>query len=140
MFHYLESLKDHYKDLSIANVTDKQEVVEKSKTFYNKIKRNPNIVLVKDNLITNEKLLAETFNYYFVSVVANLGVNNNSVKSGVSNYDNYSSIISIKQHITSKNKVFWCRKVTKEEISSAIKTLNRKKTTLSNDIPTKIIQ
>ena len=106
MFHYLESLKDHYKDLSIANVTDKQEVLEKSKTFYNKIKRNPNIVLVKDNLITNEKLLAETFNYYFVSVAANLGVNNNSVKSGVSNYDNYSSIISIKQHITSKNKDF----------------------------------
>ena len=91
-------------------------------------------------MITNEKLLAETFNYYFVSVVANLGVNNNSVKSGVSNYDNYPSIISRKQHITSKNKVFWCRKVTKEEISSAIKTLNRKKTTLSNDIPTKIIQ
>ena len=49
-------------------------------------------------------------------------------------------IITIKQHITDKNKAFSFRKVTKEEISSAIKTLNRKKVTLYNDIPTKIIQ
>ena len=48
--------------------------------------------------------------------------------------------ITIKQHITDKNKAFSFRKVTKEEISSAIKTLNRKKVTLYNDIPTKIIQ
>ena len=49
-------------------------------------------------------------------------------------------IITIKQHITDKNKAFSFRKVTKEEISSTIKTLNRKKVTLYNDIPTKIIQ
>ena len=49
-------------------------------------------------------------------------------------------IITIKQHITDKNKAFSFRKVTKEEISSVIKTLNRKKVTLYNDIPTKIIQ
>ena len=50
------------------------------------------------------------------------------------------SIITIKQHITDKNKVFSFRKVTEDEISSAIKTLNHKKATLSNDIPTKMIQ
>ena len=49
-------------------------------------------------------------------------------------------IITIKQHITDKNKAFSFRKVTKEEISSAIKTLNRKKAFLSNVIPTKIVQ
>ena len=49
-------------------------------------------------------------------------------------------MITIKQHITDKNKVFSFKEFTKEEISSAIKTLNHKKATLSNDIPTKIIQ
>ena len=49
-------------------------------------------------------------------------------------------MITIKQQITEKNKVFPFRKVTKDKISSTIKTLNRKKATLSNDIPTKIIQ
>ena len=67
-------------------------------------------------------------------------LNNNSGKGDVSSYENHPNINSIKQHITDKNKVFSFRNVTKEEISSAIKTLNRKKATLSNDIPTKIIK
>ena len=109
--------------------------------FGNKIKGNPNIALVEgNNLIPNENPLAETFNHYFVNVVSNLGVNmldDNSGKGDISNYDNRPSIISIKQHITDKNKVFSFRNVTKEEISSTIKTLNCKRATLSNDILSK---
>ena len=109
--------------------------------FGNKIKGNPNIALVESNdLITDEKSLAETFNDYFVNVVLNLSINildEKSSKGYFSNYDNYQSIIIIKQRIT--NKAFSFRKVTKKEISAAIKTLNRKKATLFNDIPTKII-
>ena len=112
--------------------------------FGNKIKRNPKITLVQGtNLITDGKSLAETFNPYFVNIVSNLGVimlDDDYGKGDVSNYDNHPSIISIKQHMTDKKKVFFFRNVTKEEISSVIKTLNRKKPTLSNDIPTKIIQ
>ena len=112
--------------------------------FGNKIKGNPNIVLVESNdLITDEKLLAETFNDFFINVVSNLGINIIDDKSGkgdISNYDNRPSIITIKPRIADTNKVFSFRKVTKEEISSAIKTLNCKKATLSNDIPTKIIR
>ena len=73
----------------------------------------------------------------------NLGINipdDKSSKGDVSNYDDHASIITIKQHITDKNKVFSFRKVIKDEMSSAIKTLSHKKATLSNDIPTKIIQ
>ena len=111
--------------------------------FGNKIKGNPNIALVESNdLITDEKSLAETFNDYFVNVVLNLSINildEKSSKGYFSNYDNYQSIIIIKQRITDTNKAFSFRKVTKKEISAAIKTLNRKKATLFNDIPTKII-
>ena len=86
--------------------------------------------------------LVEALNDYFVNVVSNLCVNmldGNPGKGDVSSYDNHPSIISIKQHIRDKNKDFSFRNVTKEEISSAIKTLNRKKATLSNDISTKVI-
>ena len=82
----------------------------------------------------------ETFNNYFVNVFSNLGINTFDDKGGVSNYDNHPSIITMKQHITNKKKVFSFRKVTKDEISSAIKKLSRKKATLSNDIPIKTIQ
>ena len=64
----------------------------------------------------------------------------NSGKGDGSNYDNHPTIISIKQHITDKSTVFSFRNVTKEKISSVIKTLNCMKAALSNDIPTKIIQ
>ena len=54
-------------------------------------------------------------------------LDDNSGKDDVSNYDIHQSIISAKQHITDKNKVFSLRNVTNEEISSTIKTLNCKK-------------
>ena len=106
--------------------------------FGNKIKRNPNIGLVENNdLITDEKSLAETFNHYFVNIASNLVVNmldDDSGKGDYSNYDNHPSIISVKQHIADKNKVFSFRNVTTEELFAAIKTLYCKKA-----ISTKII-
>ena len=65
--------------------------------FGNKIKGNPNNVLLEGNndLIRDEKSLYETFNDYFVNVVSNLGINfvdDNSGKGDVSNYNsNYKS-------------------------------------------------
>ena len=137
--------RKHYEDLSIADVTDNKKFWKRVKSLFgNKIKGNPNIALVENNdLITDEKSLAETFNDYFVNVLSNLGINILDYKSGkgdVCNYDNHPSIITIKQYITDKNKVFSFRKVTKDEISSAIKKLICTKVTLSNDIPTKTIQ
>ena len=79
--------------------------------FGNKIKGNPNTSLVEsNNLITDEKSLAEPFNDYFVNVFSNFGRNILDEKSGkgdVSNCDNHPSIITIKQHIKNKNKVFF---------------------------------
>ena len=126
--------REYQEDLSIADVTDNKKFWKRVKPFFgNKIKGNPNIALVENNdLITDEKLLAETFNDCFVNVVANLGINFLDDKSGkgdVSNYDNHPSIIIIKQCIADKKKVFSFRKVTKDELSSAIKKLNLKKAT-----------
>ena len=57
--------RKHYKDLSIADVTDNKKFWKRVKPlFRNKIKGNPNITLVEGNdLITDEKSLAETFNH-----------------------------------------------------------------------------
>ena len=62
--------RKHYKDLSIADVTDNKKFWKRVKPLFgNKIKGNPNIALVESNdLITDEKSLAETFNHYFVNV------------------------------------------------------------------------
>ena len=104
--------RNHFEDLSIVDVTDNKKFWKRVKPLFgNNIKGNPNIALVESNdLTTDEKSLAETFNNYFVNVVSNLGINILDDKSGkgdVSNYDNHPSIITIKQHITDKNKVFF---------------------------------
>ena len=94
--------RKHYEDLSIADINDnKQKFWKRIKPFFgNKINGNPNIALVENNdLITDEKSLAETFNDYFVNVISNIGINILEGKSGkgdVSNYDNHPSIITIK--------------------------------------------
>ena len=112
--------------------------------FGHKIKWNPNIAPIESNdLVTDENLLAETFNVYFVNVVSNLRINILEDKSGkgdVSNYDNHPNIITIKQRIADTNKVFSFRTAIKEQISYAIQTLTCKKVTSSYDITTKIIQ
>ena len=41
-----------------------------------------------------------------------------SGKGDVSNYENHPRVITIKQHTSDKNKVFSCRKVTKDETSA----------------------
>ena len=93
--------RKHFEDLSIADVTDNKKFWKRVKPlFENQIKGNPNIALVESNdLITDEKSFAETFNNYFVNVVSNLGINILDDKSGkgdVSNYYNHPSIITIK--------------------------------------------
>ena len=124
--------RKHYENLSIADATDNKKFWKRVKPLFgNKIKGNPNIALVEGgDLITEGKSLAETFNSYFVNVVSNLDINilgDNSGKEDVSNYDNRPSIITRKQHVMDKNKVFSFRNVNKEKISSVIKTLNCKK-------------
>ena len=104
--------RKHYEDLSIADVTDNKKFWKRVKPLFgNKIKGNPNTSIVEsNNLITDEKSLAEPFNDYFVIVVSNFGRNilvDKSGKGDVSNYDNHPSIITIKQHIKNKNKVFF---------------------------------
>ena len=111
--------RKHDEDLSIGYNTDDKKLWKKVKPlFVNKIKMNPNITLAEpNNFITDEKSLAETFNDFFVNVVSNPGVNmrdDSSDKGDVSNCDKHPSIISIKQHISDKNKAFSVRSATKE--------------------------
>ena len=62
----LKAKKKHHEDLSIADVTDNKKFWKRVKPLFgSKIKGNVNIALVVDNnLITDEKSLAETFNDY----------------------------------------------------------------------------
>ena len=120
--------------------------------FGNKIKCKSQIALVEvNNLATDDKVLAKTFNKFFVNVAATLGIKFEKLPSNyhdinynldelIIRYNDHPSILAIKNTCTELNSTFTFKKVDKEQIFTAIKRLDPKKVSKSNDIPLRIIK
>ena len=101
-----------------------------------------------NSLVTDDKLLAKTFNKFFDNVAATLGIKYEKLPSNYdSNYNldeliirhnNHASILAIKNKYAELNPTFTFQKVDKEQISIAIKRLDSKKVSKSYDIPPRI--
>ena len=120
--------------------------------FGNKIKCKSQIALVEgNNLVADDKVLAKTFNKFFVNVAASLGIKYEKLPSNyddsnynpdelIIRYDDHPSILAIKNKCIESNSTFSFKKVDKEQISTAIKRLDSKNVSKSNDIPLRIIK
>ena len=118
----------------------------------NKIKCKSQISLVEGNsLVTNDKVLAKTFNKFFVNVAANLGIKYEKLPSNyddsnynldelIIRYNDHPSTLAIKNKCMESNSTFSFKKVDKEQIPTAIKRLDSKTVSESNDIPLRIIK
>ena len=114
--------------------------------FGNKIKCKSQIALAEgNNLVTDDKVLAKTFNKFFVNVAATLGIKYEKLPSNYDNrnynidelfvrYNDHPSILAIKNKCTELNSTFTFKKVDKKQIFIAIKRLGSKKVLKSNDI------
>ena len=110
------------------------------------------IALVEDNnLVTDDKVLAKTFNKFFVNVAATLGIKFEKLPTNYNDsdcnldeliirYNDHPSILAVKNKCTELNSTFTFKKVDKEQIFTAIKRLDPKKVSKSNDIPLRIIK
>ena len=120
--------------------------------FENKIKRKSQIALVEgNNLVTDDEVLAKTFNTFSVNVAITLGIKYEKLPSDYddSNYDldeliiiynDHPSILAIKNKCTEINSTFSFKKVDNEQISTAIKRLDSKNVLNSNELPRRIIK
>ena len=100
--------------------------------FGNKIKCKSQIALVEvNNLATDDKVLAKTFNKFFVNVAATLGIKFEKLPSNyhdinynldelIIRYNDHPSILAIKNTCTELNSTFTFKKVDKEQILTAI--------------------
>ena len=117
----------------------------------NKIKCKSHLELVKDNnLVTDDKVLAKTFTKFFVNnVAATVGIkyeklpcncndSNYNLDELILRYNDHPSIIAIENKRTELNSIFTFKKVDQEQISTAIKQLDSKKVSKSNDVPLRI--
>jgi exonuclease III len=152
---YKKEKKIFYKNLDIRKVLD-------NKTFWKYMKPvlsgkstcNPKITLVVgDSIITEDTLLAETFNSFFKDAVENLEITENRllldrinvsacadpVDIVIEKYKNHPSILKIKQEVQT-NKEFNFTEVSLEMIEKEIKKLNTGKATKLGDIPSRLVK
>ena len=71
--------KDYYENIVVSNLTDSNKFWKTVKPIFgSKIKSRNSITLVEcTKVIQEERELAKTFNEFFVSIIKNLGINEN---------------------------------------------------------------
>ena len=122
---------------------------------------NSEIIFRADNkMITDDKRLAKLFNEHYINIVERSSglkpekivchnedfdkrmVLHNIIKK----YENHSSIIkiknsmSVKSHLSSNNTLASVRQVTSDEVNLILKSLNAKKASGTDKIPTKLVK
>ena len=147
--------RNYYENLDLKHINDNTKFRATVKPlFSNKIKSTENIYLDEsEEIIRNEKEVANVFNKYFVNIVPNImGITNNHnllsdtdttnvpIEKMISKYQNHTSITSINKHMTHSELIFSFQPVTKEQITNLIRLLNNEKAIQSTDIPTKLIK
>ena len=88
--------KDYHENIDMSNLTDSNSFWNTVKPIFgNKLKSRNSITLVEGiKIIQEERELAQTFNAFFVSIVKNLGINENLLPPSSSETRNVESIIA----------------------------------------------
>ena len=145
--------KAHYSNLSIKDVNDNKTFRKTvNPLFYEKVNTNENITLVENNtIISSEIEIAEKLNAFFNNTVKELNIKvkedllcdvsdiKDPVERAIQKYKNHPSIQMIKETFDS-NKTFSFDLVSSDTIFKEILSLDTKKATHSNDVPTKIVK
>ena len=137
------------KKANAKNVTDNKKFWKIIRPkFSNNCKTANTIILVEDEKnLQDEKATANTFNNYFTDVTHSLGLKKknigleNTLLKIVKNFRNFESINEIKEfQQAAENSSFSFKRISEEEVKNAIKDLPINKSTISGDIPTKILK
>ena len=143
--------KKYYGNLSLDNIINNKKFWKTMKPFFSdKNSKNEKIILVeKEQIISDDKEVAETFNTYFSNSVKLLGIKDynseyipekdkSPIENIVNKFKNHPSIIKIKENIQN-NGSFSFSTTTTKQIEDEIRKLNKNKPTTENNIPVKIL-
>ena len=156
--------KNFYSELKIRDITDNKTFWKKVKPFFtDKIQSKSKITLIEKNIVSREgekvikseeiisedKAIAEVFNKFFINIVPNLKISvendfdTNFLKSedpglnAISKYKNHPSVIIIKK----TNRVrFFFSPAQYDDILKNMKSLDTGKISKQTYIPTKILK
>ena len=108
--------------------------------FPNNRKTANTIILVEDEKILKDK---KAITNYFTSVIHSLGLKtlDNTLSKIVKNFRNFERIKKIKESLQAAgNSSFSFKMISEEEVKNVIKDLPMNKSTISGNIPTKILR
>ena len=107
--------------------------------------------LKNENVISNDKKVAETFHEFFSNVVKSLNISQNPylisgtsqtdpVLQSIEKFSKHPSIINIKKRMNNSNYTFSFKFETQEKFSKLMQNRNCNKATQQYDIPIKILK
>ena len=142
MYLLKKAKKDYSENIYISNLTDSNKFWKTVRPIFgSKIKSKNSMTLVEvTNIIQEEGELANTFN---VSIVKNLGINENlhtsssetrNIESIIAKFASHPSILTIRNRFDEGGICFF-KEIGKTEAIKEIKNLDIKKGSLCSDIP-----
>ena len=148
----IKAKEDFYKSGNVNTIDNDRKFWEAVKSmFSNENPKGDKIVLIKDdNIISYDKVIAESFNSHFVTITDSLGLDptfkdvgihkapDKKIDTAVSKYKDHPSIIAIKRKVK-MGHTFESRFVTLLNVMNTIEAIEANKPS-SDNLPTKIIQ
>ena len=143
-----------FNNLDTKKLVDNKRFWRTVKPFFsdkNRVKNKITLIEEKTKIVSNNNLMAETFNKFFANIVPSLGLQckdellasvehiQDPLEKIIGKSKQHPSIIAIMKHRPNKSNFSFSR-VAKQSIESLIKTLDSSKTIQKYNIPTKIIK
>ena len=153
MFQLIKQYFSHTTSKGIDS--DKQRILEDNETFSYRCLDNSDIMARGNNeMITDDKRLANLLNEHYINIVERSSdlkpekivrhkedFGKRIVSNNIKKYENHSSInMSVKSHLSSNNTLASARRVTSDEVNLILKSLNTKKASGTDKIPTKLVK
>ena len=150
---FRKAKKDFYGKLNPSFTSDNKMFWKTVKPFFSDKKTsNENITLVDENkLVSEDRVVAETFNTYFVDAVKSLNINmdpellvnsesiTDPIFQAIQKYNKHPSILKIKD-VHAGNPTFNFNYTTKIEMQNEIENISGSKASPLYSIPAKIIK
>ena len=147
---YKRERKKYYSNLNLKNITDNKCFWKTMKPLFSDKGGNKDniMLLINDEILSEDKKVAQAFNNFFDNTVVALGIVENKLllttiedkKSEIENvidmFEAHPSIVSIKENVKVNSK-FWFSPIGTEDIQTEIKNLDPKKAGTFMDIPAK---
>ena len=146
--------KSFFNNLDTKKIVDNKRFWRTVKPFFsdkNRVKNKITFIEEKTNFLSNNNLIAETFNKFFANIVPSLGLQcrdelltsvehiQDPFEKIIEKFKQHPSIIAIMKYRPNKSNFSFSR-VAKRSIGSLIKTLDSSKTIQKDNIPIKIIK